>query len=328
MGTKITSDERMLIAKWTRLGHSIRSVAATLGRAPSTVSAELKRNVAAYAAPGEFWVRARSADVLFRTRRSQASKRMRLKCQEIRHYVELHLRLARWTPEAIAGNLKRLGFQICAESIYLWINQERPDLKSSLWVAGKERRRRCTGRKRRVQPVAAASKRSIETLPIESRERTEIGHFELDAMLGKRGTGAIQNKTDRYSRKMFLDKANSLEAAPYADLLIERLRRDIPAGILKTILQDNGTEHAEHARVDAALNIFNFFCHPYCASEHGTVENRNGVLRRFLPKGSDLSSLPQEYLEWIEDYFNNMPMKILGFLTPNQVWEAELKKAA
>jgi IS30 family transposase len=71
-----------------------------------------------------------------------------------------------------------------------------------------------------------------------------------------------------------------------------------------------------------------FFCHPYCASERGTVENRNRVLRRFLPKGTDLDDISEEFLEWVEDYFNNRPMKVLGFKTPNQVWEEELLLAA
>ena len=80
--------------------------------------------------------------------------------------------------------------------------------------------------------------------------------------------------------------------------------------------------------METALGITTFFCHPYCASERGTVENRNRVLRRFLPKGSNFDDISTEFLESVEDYFNNTPMKVLGFRTPNQVWNEELLLAA
>jgi len=108
--------------------------------------------------------------------------------------------------------------------------------------------------------------------------------------------------------------------------MIARVKKDIPEGVLKTILQDNGSEHAEHRHVDKTLNVESFFCHPYCPSERGTVENRNGALRRFLPKGVDFDDLPDEYIEWVEDYFNNMPMKVLKFQTPNQVWDDGIRE--
>jgi IS30 family transposase len=90
-------------------------------------------------------------------------------------------------------------------------------------------------------------------------------------MHGKRGATVVQNKIDRKSRKMFLDFGPSLEAKPYAHICIERLKRDIPAGVLKTLLQDNDALHSDHARLELALGVETFFCHPYCASERGTV---------------------------------------------------------
>jgi IS30 family transposase len=249
---------------------------------------------------------------------------MRLKRQEIRHFVELHLRQAQWSPEIIAGRLKRLGYPISAEAIYQFIYIERPDLKGSLLIAGRSKRRRRNGKRHRAKPIPAAPKRSIELLPQAARERTELGHLELDALLGKRGSGAMQVKVDRCSRKVFLDRAASLESEPYADLLIQRLLRDVPEGVLKTIIQDNGSEHADHARVDQVLKVLSHFCHPYCVSERGSVENRNKILRRFFPKGAQLDGIPQEFIEWVEDYLNNMPMKVLGFKTPNEVWAEKL----
>lgn len=175
-----------------------------------------------------------------------------------------------------------------------------------------------------MRVLPAAPKRSIEVLPVHAKERTEIGNLELDALQGERGGAALQVKVDRCSRKIFLDKALSLESQPYADLLINRLKKDIPKGTMRTILQDNGSEHADHQRVDHTLKEESYFCHRYCASERGTVENRDKSLRRFFPKGSNLNDIPTDLIQWVEDYFNNMPMKVLSFKTPNQVWQENL----
>jgi transposase, IS30 family len=308
-----------------RLRYGFRAIARELGRSHTTIMRELRRNASAIDPHADYYTQAQRTHEAAHDRRSIASRgKMRLKSPEIRNYVDLHLKLAQWSPGIIAGRLCRLGYHICAEAIYQYINIERPDLKSSLLIAGKYRRRRIAGRRHRAHPKAASPKRSIELLPQAAKDRTEIGHFELDAMHGKRGGSAMQVKVDRCSRKLFLDRALSLESKPYADLLIRRAINDIPKGILKTILQDNGTEHAEHARIDQTISVLSYFCHPYCASERGTVENRNKALRRFFPKGGDLDDIPQDFIEWVEDYFNNMPMKVLGFRTPNEVWAEKL----
>jgi len=332
MASKLSSDERVLIAKWKKLGNSIRSIAKSLGRAPSTISSELRRNDAAYAAAREFWVQGRSADALFRARRSQASKKMRLKRVEIRHFVELHLKEAHWSPEAIAGKLKRLGYPISAQSIYNFIDFEgRHDLNACLLVRGKSRRRRCPGRKRRAPlKVAAPPKRSIELRPAEVAQRQFLGDFECDALLGKRGGSALQVLVDRVARKIFLKKVPSLCADIYSAALIHQFEQKIPKKYRVSITMDNGAENALHVVVDAKLGVVTFFCHPYCASERGTVENRNKALRRFFPKGVDFDSIPDEYIQWAEDYFNSVPMECLNFATPDEFWNdaTRLRKAA
>lgn len=322
--SKLNKEERTRLFRMKKFHYSARAIAQELGRNHSTVLRELKRSASVIDPHADYYSQAQQAQEAAYRRRSTASrKKMRLKCKAIRNYVELHLRQTDWSPEIIGGRLTLLGYPISAEAIYQYINVESPELKASLLVAGKSRRRRRAGKEHR-RPAPAAPKRSIELLPQPARERTEIGHLELDALQGCRGSPAIQVKVDRCARKLFIDKSASLEAEPYSKLLIERLLRDIPEGILKTILQDNGSEHAQHDKIDQALQVLSYFCHPYCASERGTVENRNKALRRFFPKGSDFSSLTQEFIEWVEDYLNNKPMKILGFRTPNEVWTEKL----
>ena len=332
--SKFSKEEWQLLFKMKRLKYSARAIARELDRSHSSVLRALKRSARVVDPHADYYTQGQQAFEAAHQRRSKASKKkMRLKNETIRHYVELHLREAHWSPETIAGKLSTLGYPITAEAIYQYILIERPDLKSCLLIAGKARRRRRTGKQSHRRILPAAPKRSIEILPEESRLRSSIGHFELDAMIGKRGgSGAvIQNKVDRKSRKLFVDVVPSLDSYQYAEAAIARLERDVPEYARHTILEDNGSEHAQHQLIDACLGVLTYFCHPYCASERGTVENRNRALRRFFPKGTDFADLPREYVEWAEDYWNNMPMKVLGFKTPNQVWDAELeelKKAA
>jgi IS30 family transposase len=321
---KLSKAERTKLYQMRRLGYSKRAIARELNRSHTTILRELQRNSSAIDPHADYYTHAQKAHDIAHERRSIASKRMRLKTQEIRSFVDHHLKQLQWSPEIIAGRLRLQGSPLSAEAIYQYINIERPDLKSSLLVAGKSRRRRVAGKRHRPYIQAASPKRSIEVLPQAAKERSEIGHLELDAMHGKRGQAVLQVKVDRCSRKLFIDRAGTLESEPYADILIKRLLNDIPEGILKTILQDNGPEHADHARVDGALKILSHFCHPYCASERGTVENRNKALRRFFPKGQEIDEIPEEFIEWVENYLNNMPMKVLGFRTPNEVWEEKL----
>jgi IS30 family transposase len=322
---KLTKEERIRLFRMRRLGYSAHATARALCRSHSTILRELKRNASAIEPHADYYTHAQRAQELAHKRRSTASRRkMRLKCGAIRWSVEFHLVQAHWSPATIAGRLSLQGLKISAEAIYQYINLEKPELKGSLLIAGKSRRRRRSGMRQRIRLLPAAPKRSIEALPTAAKERQELGHFELDALLGKRGGPAFQVKVDRCARKLFIDRVESLESESYADKLIWRLQRDVPRGVLKTILNDNGTEHAAHQRVDATLGVRSHFCHPYCASERGTVENRNKALRRFLTKGGDFSGLNQDFIEWVEDYFNNLPMAVLGFKTPNEVWKEKL----
>lgn len=194
-------------------------------------------------------------------------------------------------------------------------------------MLGKSKRRRRSGKRHRVKKIPAAPKISIEHLPEDSKARLTIGNFELDAIVGKKGRSVLQMLVDRKARRCFINKVPSLKSKVYANTLVNRIKAEqFPTGTVKTILQDNGVEHAEHSWVDRELDCQSYFTHPYCASERGTVENRNRVPRIFLPKGTDFDDIPDDFIQWIEDQMNHRPMKILGFKTPMQVWNEEIAK--
>ena len=219
----------------TKFGMSPSQIGRQLQRHRSTIIRELKRNEYKPHGKQSYYDAALAAHTSFLAKRKIASSRIRLKSKEIQDYVELHLVSAGWSPEIIAGRLRRLGYKTNYESIYQWINNERTDLKCYLKVAGKSRRRRKAVKRRRKLKQGAAKKRSIETLPIESKLRLKIGHFELDAVEGEKGGSVLQNLTDRKSRRILIHKVNSMKSEDYSQITL-KLLSNIPAEFRKTIL--------------------------------------------------------------------------------------------
>lgn len=322
---RLDVDERAYIYGCIDRGKSIAQIGRELGRDKSVISRELKRNKEfsqrTELSPSQ---RAKLAQIATRKRRSEASKRERLKTAAIREYVEDALKKF-WSPELISGRIgdELEGASISAEAIYLWVYYERSDLQCYLSRGNRERWKR-SGKKKRRQRKIPTPKISIDERPKEANERVEIGHLETDAMVSKQSTDSLMNTVDRKSRKIFLNKTPNLQSEVYSDILIERLKGEVPENFLKTLTLDNGPENSAFVKIQEKLEIPVFFCHPYCASERGTVENRNGFVRRFFPKGTDFRDLPEEYIQYVEDLANNRPMKCLGFRTPNEVWNQAL----
>ncbi len=212
---------------------------------------------------------------------------------------------------------------ISHEAVYQWIIEERSDLVVYLPTLGKSKRRRVSGKKKRFKRPPAP-KKSIELRPAEVENRDRIGDVEQDTIVCSQSTESIMNMTDRASRKVFLEKVASLESESYSDVLISRIKKDIPEEHRHTVTQDNGPENAKHQKVEKALGIESFSCHPYCASERGTVERKNRDVRVSVQKGTDISTISSEELRSIEGSINSRPMQVLGFLTPDEVWNYAL----
>ena len=324
---KLCHDERRAICKMVRLGYEIREIARQVDRAPSTISREIRRHCIKRGAEEDYFTQARNAQQQSEIRKSKASRsRIRLKNETIRVFVESKLK-GGLSPELAAGRLtvEHPEQSISYEAIYQWLLTERADLRRYLKNAGKYRRRRIAGKKYRHKSKAAPPKRSIEDRPEVANKRAEIGHFEVDTIHGKKGTGtALLNATDRKTRLVLLNKVESLESSVVTDVLVQRLKQEVPAEHRKTLTFDNGPENALHDKIDAALGTESYFCHPYCSSEKGMVENRNRSTRGYFPKGTDFSDIPDEYIAHAEFLINSHPMKVLNFYTPYEVWAREL----
>jgi IS30 family transposase len=314
----LNSDERDHLAVLKSKGKSLREISKLLNRSPSTLSRELKRN-----APPVYtgYYLAHKAQQRADKRNHESHRRKRLKNDVIAHYVESCLCLG-WSPELIAG---RLGvdhpkLSISHEAIYQWIYQDAPHLILSLVRVHRKRRHRGYSRKHKKSHIP--ERISIKERPKTVLKRLHIGHWETDTISCRKSYQAVQVTVERKARYSKLAKLKAKTSRAMSVALTRKLSR-YPANARLSITYDNGPENAEHMRTNKILGTRSYFCEPFHSYERGTVENTIGLVRRFLPKKTNLAKISQDHLVKIEDWLNNRPRKCLGFKTPAEVFKAE-----
>jgi IS30 family transposase len=317
--TRLTFEERDEIA-WRRdRKEGVREIARAIGRDPSTVSRELRRNTS----PSPRRYRALPAHIQARERaRRRRPGKLAGDCP-LRREVARLLRLD-YSPWQVEGSLK-LGhpgdkaMQVSHETIYqaLFV-QGKGSLRAEVTVA-----LRC-GRRRRRPRAAGADGRpgvipglvSISERPAEAADRAVPGHWEGDLIIGKDGKTAVATLAERASRFcLIIALPEGRTAAKVADALADRILT-LPQALRRTLTWDRGKEMAAHASFTIATGIPVYFADPYSPWQRGTSENTNGLIRYYLPKGTDLSPYSQAALDAIADKLNTRPRKTLGYRTP------------
>ncbi|MBS6361998.1 IS30 family transposase [Burkholderia sp.] len=312
----LTLAEREEISRSVVAGDSIRAIANRLGRAPSTISRELKRN------GGMQGYRANNADQLAweRAHRPQICKLVRNR--ELAQVVASKLRL-QWSPEQIAGWLKHVyavnrDYQVSHETIYrsLYI-QARGALKRELLEH--LRRSRAMRRSRHHTMKTDDHGRICDTVPISERpatveDRAIPGHWEGDLLFGS-ANSQIATLVERQSRFVMLVKVASKDTEAVINALIRHAGK-LPQELYKSLTWDRGKEMADHTRFTVATDIKVYFCDPQSPWQRGSNENTNGLLRQYFPKGIDLSAYSQAKLNAVARRLNERPRKTLDFDTP------------
>lgn len=308
----LTVEKREKLCELRLQGASMTSCAATLGVDKGTVSRELKRN-SANVAWGVYLPD--RAENLYRGRRKKCKPHEKMGRPQFRADIIIMIQKG-WSPETISGRLKQQKKEnISHETLYSFIYESEIGKRDKLFEYLPRGKKRRTKKKGRSSKTARLEGRIfIEARSKEANERSEFGHFETDTMLCL-GTG-VNVIAERMARKVFITKLVSRDARATTDTLVNRLI-DEP---VKSITADNGSENAEHEKIAKALDADFFFCHPYHSWEKGTVENRNGVIRRYLPRTTDLSRWSQDELDEIAEDINTTPMKCLEYQTPNEVY--------
>lgn len=296
---------------------SIREIARTLGRSPSTVSRELRRN----ASPEYQLYLSHRAQGRAQQRWKLARRRPRLKSASLRHYVREKLALG-WSPEQIAGRLglDHPGLSISPEAIYQYIyhpkTEARQELISSLRRA--HRRRKPRGLSRRERKTKIPNRIPLEERPAEVESRQTFGHWEGDSLVSRKSRVALNSLVERKTRLLCLTRLPQKTAEATRRAVLARLG-NLPPEARRTLTLDNGTENTLHQEITAALGLQCYFSHPYASWERGTCENTNGLVRWYLPKGTDFSTISEEQIAQIEFLLNTRPRKCLGFKTPIEV---------
>jgi IS30 family transposase len=230
------------------------------------------------------------------------------------------------SPEQIAGRLQRaypddMSKQLSTETIYAGLyvlprGALRSELLAALRQARKARRPRARGTDRRGQ---IPNMTSIVERPAEVATRTVPGHWEGDLIKGARNGSAVGTLVERTTRLVILARMEGTDATSAREGFTKKLRH-VPALLRKTLTYDRGKEMAEHERLAQRLAIHIFFADPYSPWQRGTNENTNGLLRQYLPKGTDLSGYTQRELNAIAHRLNTRPRKCLNFATPLEVY--------
>ncbi len=308
--------EREEISRGIVVGYSIRAIASQLGRAPSTVSREVRRN------GGRQQYRANKADQAARDRAHRAKTCKLAQNRALAFIVAEKLQLE-WSPDQIAGWLKYTNpddehYQVSHETIYktLFI-QARGALKKELLQY--LRKPRAMRRSRHHTQKTNDHGRITNTVSIRERaaeveDRAVPGHWEGDLLCGSNNS-QIATLVERHTRLVMLVRVPSKDTKTVVDALIKQAHK-LPRELYKSLTWDRGKEMADHERFSLHTDIKVYFCDPQSPWQRGSNENTNGLLRQYFPKGMDLSNVHQNRLNAVARRLNERPRKTLQYRTP------------
>ncbi|MCI0619863.1 IS30 family transposase [Candidatus Wolfebacteria bacterium] len=215
-----------------------------------------------------------------------------------------------WNPREIAARMERdIGVSVSKNSIYRWLRSSRGQPYCHFLYSGRYRVKR---RRPKIGRVMIPNRTSIAGRPLGATNRSRYGHLACDTVVsGRQGSGAVSVLVERKSRVVAIRKLTSLKPEEHVGVLKQTLQ----TFEARSVTFDNGIENRYHER----LGIPTFFCDPYSSWQKGSVENVNKMIRRYLPKGTDLSAISQEMLDRIADIINNKPRTVLGFRSAYEV---------
>lgn len=311
----LSKSERCKIEVYLQEGFKISVIARKIGRQRSTIRDEIARN----SLNGQY--EADGAHELAIARKIEQRSSARTIDQELTNKVDECLAKL-WSPDQISGALKLEGLQVSHEWIYQHIYKDKRQgggLYKCLRRSGKKYQKRGSEGGR----GCIKDRVDIDQRPEIVEEKSRVGDWEGDLVLGKDGSGAVVTLVERKTKFSKFRRIDHKTAAETNLAIIDAFKATQVA-ILLTLTFDNGKEFAWHKHITNALGIDIYFAKPYHSWERGLNENTNGLLRQYLPKGSSFADLTTEELRWIEGQLNDRPRKSLGYKTPRQVMEIAL----
>ena len=312
-----TTKERECLLVGLTKNLSIRQIAKELGRNPSSVSRELKRNcINGRYSPS-------TAQKSYELRRKACRRHKLIEDQSLKACIRSLILYQQWTPEQISRYLKReTNENISYNTIYRDIHRgflepyyyRKP--KKCRYPMEKALRRKGKPVKEKVEKRGQIKiSNPIEDLPIESKERLEIGHWEIDCLAGKQSESCLVVMIERKTRFVILEKAAKQRTKEVTHAMFKMMRR-IPKQYLKTVICDRGKEFTDHEKMTKYFKIEFYFAHPSSPWEKPSVENINGFLREYFPKRKTIEHITTDYIRMVENRLNFRPRKVLNNETP------------
>lgn len=313
--------ERRSIERFINKGKGVRGIARALARSPSSISEEIR-----YGSVRGIY-RADRAQKKAELRRKQAKQQCLKVAMDpiLKAYVTKQIEDDQ-SPEGISGRIKHIDTHIpyaSTKAIYNFVaSPHGGPLEHHLY---RRRVKRKGGPKRGSAKASDTTKVSIEKRPKTANNRREFGHFEGDFIeSGQDGIGALLVLVERKTRYPFLVYTEDKTTLTINQLIAGCLK-DVP---LKSLTLDNDLSFQKHEALSELIEATVYFTHPYTSSDKGTVENRNGRIREFVPKRCDISKIPPAVIKQAEKHLRTRFMTCLGFRTPEEAWTTELAKVA
>jgi IS30 family transposase len=337
-GKHVNWEERIQIETLHREGFSSTQIGERLDRPARTIRREIRRGWLLYRtgqSSSEYRYNAvRGKTVYEQAMRSKINKKpMDPQRQE---YIRLHIIEKRQSPEVVAAEMKkeRPEQAVCFKTIYNLIDRNLiPGVSNeSLWDKRKRGKKHKKVHRQRKRPLPVGH--SIENRPKQAEDRKEIGHWEIDLVVGGQGKGrsALLTLTERKTRKQIIRKLKDKTQVAVIRAInqIERqMGKEAFRLVFKSITADNGSEFLDYEAFERSVlgkgsRTRIYYAHPYSSWERGSNENANRIIRRFIPKGCDISQFSHKQIQAIEEWINNYPRKILDFETAEARFIKEL----
>lgn len=315
----LSREERYTIKALRSKGDSITSISIIMKRSKGTISMELRRNL-----ESSSYMPCIAHDLYKRRLHKEDGFKIE-RDVHLKTYIIDAMLSKHWSPDAISGRLKLEGelSNISTESIYRYVYESQEARKISLHLHLPTRRLKRQKWGARKQRYRIPERVSIHHRASEANAREEIGHYEVDLTFHKGNQSAnIGAMVDKASQKIILVLNKSKHTKPVISGFLRKIKT-IPEAVRKTITMDNGGEFVGHVRLKAK-GFKTFFCDPYSPRQKGLVEKMNSMTHRILDQSIDLTTLTQRKIDDVAEILNRLPRKILGYKTPNEVWEEKL----
>lgn len=312
---------------WER--KSIRSMAKALGRSPSSVSRELKRNFPS--CRNTYTSRLAHEQALWK--RKSRGRNDRLKNERIRNYAITHLKEG-WSPEQISGRIKidlkeNISHEAVYQFVYAQVNRNgwgeiKPEAEDLRVYLRRKRKRRAPRGFRQSQRIWAKwGIPSIDTRPLIVMKRSRIGDWEGDTVESINHKPGINTLVERKTGFLFMTKLADRKSGATTQVVEHRLG-GLPDRAKHTLTLDNGPENSNWQGIETRTGLRCYYAHAYHSWERGTNENTNGLIREYFPKKTDFTTIPDEQIATIEYKLNTRPRKRLNYLTPFEVFSVAL----